>query len=267
MVIDAANNVSYTCLKVDPAPDNLQFDGVAEDSVVIPITTAQNITDVTISWKPSAASGAGVASCPAAPAPGNPVFSPRSGPGAWSCPYGVLRADVVPTSGALTRANLTGGLLSGYFVPNRTNTNTSLDYGADRGKANVVPVSCAAVCTANITNLGGSQSLSLRLSALYVPSSITVAAFNNATQLKISGVQAVIDATGKATDVLRRIQVRLPIVRTSGLMPGDAIASNGAICKRFSVTNGYLSIPGDIADRDTNNDMCNPMSQGMPGGP
>jgi hypothetical protein len=55
----------------------------------------------------------------------------------------------------------------------------------------------------------------------------------------MEGAQAVIDSTGKAQDVLRRIQVNVPLRATSQNELSDyAIQSTDAICKRFSVMNG-----------------------------
>jgi hypothetical protein len=99
------------------------------------------------------------------------------------------------------------------------------------------------------------------MSALYASGAVDITAtclcgspvvFNNA--------QIQIDATGKAQDVLRRVQVRLPM-SLPGKTPDYAIQSGSSICKRFSVTTNYFNIPNDIVGQDDlKNPMCRPMT-------
>lgn len=260
IVGDGEYDVRYTCLKVDPAPSNVQFDNVSQNSIVVPVTSDQPITSIKVTWKPSTEnSGSPMDGCPSAPANS---FTPQTG---WSCGHGVMRMDLVPTGGSLTSASLTGGLLSAFFVPVTTGSPGTLAYSGNTGKANVVAANCTAAtaCTATISGItGGSNSLSLRINSMYKPSNMVIESFNGATAQKISGVQAMVDSTGKANDVLRRIQVRLPIVETGGNLPGAAITSNGSVCKRFEVAPGYFRIPGDIVQPDPGNDMCKPKTDG-----
>lgn len=277
-VIDADKQVSYTCLKVDPAPSSLLYNGVDSSSLVVPINTPQSITSLTVTWTPSTSPSGSPAVCPATT---TNVFSPQT---KWQCGYGVLRADVVPTGGTLNRAGLASSTLTGFFVPLRSNSSGQLAYSGNTAKANLLGASCSTGsygnCTATFTNFTGQTSLSLRLSSLYRTSNLKIVAYHNGTPMAISGVQAVIDSTGKAVDVLRRIQVRLPVTNSGGTVPSYALQSNGAICKRFSTTGNYFNIPGDIADADTTNPMCvsktdgtltggdpgNPGNPGNPGG-
>jgi len=262
MKIDAANGVSYTCLKVNPSPNSLQYDGVLNNSLVIPIKTTDVTRSVEVRWRPRSPIGA-PANCPSPPS-GNNVFSPQSGAGAWTCSYGLLRLDLVPTDDTATPNALAGRQLGAYFVPSNSAGGGVLAYsGANLGHANVVQANCIIVryaeCWARIDGLN-TTSFALKVSSLYRPGDLTIRAFPGANgsgpALNINGVQAVIDTTGKATDVLRRIQVRLPLTDTSSLMPSAAIVSTDSICKRFAVTPTTFSIPGDIADPDPNNPMC-----------
>lgn len=260
VVGDGQYDVRYTCLKVDPAPPNVQFDNVSQNSIVVPVTSDQPITSIKVTWKPSTEnSGSPMDGCPSAPANS---FTPQTG---WSCGHGVMRMDLVPTGGSMTSASLSGGLLSAFFVPVTGGSPGTLAYGGNTGKANVVAANCTATtaCTATITGIaGGSNSVSLRINSMYKPSNLVIESFNGATSQKISGVQAMVDSTGRANDVLRRIQVRLPIVETGGNLPGSAITSNGSVCKRFEVAPGYFRIPGDIVQPDPGNDMCKPKTDG-----
>jgi Tfp pilus assembly protein PilV len=270
-VIDSTYSVSYTCLRVDPSPDNLQFDGVdASNTLVIPVKTAAAITSVKITWKPTVAPAGTPADCPAS-ATGS--FSPQTGASGWACGYGVLRADLVPTMGVLTRAGLQTSYVNGFFVPIRTASAGTLAYAGNLAKPNIVAANCGVAayteCSATINNITGNPtSLAIRLSSMYQSSNVTIQAYTSAGVVQdITGVQAMIDSTGKATDVLRRIQVRLPLVQTGSLLPGAALSTNDTICKRFSTatggpSGGYFNIPGDIVDADPGFEMCAPKTDG-----
>jgi len=266
MQVDSASNISYTCLQVDPSPESLEFDGVDGDSTVIPLTAASgSIRRVEITWTPTSTTG----NPSVCPSDITDKFSPQSGTNAWQCGYGVLRVDVVPTDGALTRANLSTGSYGGFFQPVNYSATGSDNYAGNTGTPRLVAANCNTAsygsCKAIIDQLPGSTSASVRVSSMYQTSNVKVVAYNNngvgGSPISLNGVQAKVDVTGKASDVLRRIQVRLPLVQTNTLFPGSAITSNGSICKRFETAPSYLSIPV-IADADSSNAMCQPTTQG-----
>ena len=262
-IVDSQYETSYTCLKVDPGPTSVLFDGVGQNSVVVPVTTDQPLTSLRVTWKPSTAPSGSPNVCPVSSVRS---FSSQTN---WTCGYGVLKADIVPTDGAITRAGLGAGLANGIFVPVRGGGVGQLSYAAARGGANVTDANCDTAgytqCTATFTNIpGGVRSLSLRVTSMYRASDIQIEGFVGGNAQEIKGVQAIVDSTGRASDILRRIQVRLPLIQTGGKLPGYAISSNGAICKRFNITPNYFAVPGDIVDPDTDNDMCTIRSSGTP---
>jgi hypothetical protein len=261
MVLDAENNVAATCLKVELAPGDLQYDGVTDNNIVVPIRTANPLNRLEITWRPNPAPAAGNPATDCPPAANNNFSSQAN----WSCGYGVLRLDVVPTEGALVGGTGPGSLMSrnmaAFFVPTRNNASGDLSYAASVGQPNIVAANCDraayTTCTANITNLNaGLREYGLRISSLYRGSNIRVAAFSGGAPSPIYGAQVSIDATGRAQDVLRRIQVRVPITNAGSTPPGYAIQSNGSICKRFATAPGYFEVPADIVDADDTNDMC-----------
>src|SRR5260370_723625 len=68
----------------------------------------------------------------------------------------------------------------------------------------------------------------------------------------------VIDATGKAQDVLRRVQVYVPLNGSSQNQVSDfALESTDSICKRFSVMPGLYqsNIPFNMS---ASNPLCQP---------
>jgi Tfp pilus assembly protein PilV len=260
-VLDSGHNVSYSCLLVDPSPTSLKFDGVGTDNVVIPVAADDVIDKFVITWKPTNAPSGNPSSCPGST---TNVFSLQS---KWTCGYGMMRMDLVPTEGALSRAGLGSSTLTSFFVPTRNAASGNLSYSGNTNKPNVTATNCTlgsySQCTATITGLPAVKSFSLRLNSMYQPSNVTVVAYHGSTQLGISGAQATVDVTGKANDVLRRIQVRVP-VGVQSTTASFALQTNGSLCKRFRATPNYLSIPSDIVNPDTSNDMCKAQSYGTP---
>lgn len=266
--LDETNQVSYSCLKVDATPKSLIYSGVSDNSIVVPVKTTAPLDSIQITWQPSSPPTGTPNDCPVGT---TAVFTPLP---QWNCKYGVLRTDVVAASGSLTRAGLQSNALTGFFVPSRSGGAGNISYAADKGKPNTVAANCDVAayttCRAIIDNLGGGTNFMLRISSIYKTSNIVVTANQSGNPVGISGAQAVIDATGKAQDVLRRIQVRMPLtVASDGSIPNYAIQTNSAICKRFQLSPTYFRIPGDIENgiteqRDTSNPMCNPTSDGTP---
>jgi Tfp pilus assembly protein PilX len=268
MMIDAANNIGYTCLQVDPAPESVEFDGIDSDSTVIPLTsTTGGIRRVEITWQANTPL-ASLANCPGDV---DHEFRPQSGANAWRCEYGVMRVDLTPTNGVLTRAGLSGSTYSGFFQPVNFLAGGSDNY-TNVNQARLVAARCTVTsCRATIDQIPNLTSVSLRLSSLYQPSDVRIVAFNSTgvggSPLRLSGVQAEVDVTGKASDVLRRIKVRIPLLSNGTLVPGYAITSNGSICKRFSTGPSFFSIPNDIIDPDNSNDMCTAVTFAPPASP
>lgn len=261
-VLDSAHNVSYSCLLVDPTPTSLDYNGVGTDNIIVPINASGPITRLVVTWKPTNAPTGSPSTCPSS---ATNSFKLQS---KWNCGYGLLRMDMVPTDGALTRAGLASNRLTAFFIPTRNSATGQLSYAGNTNKLNVVAADCGlgashTECSATIVGLAGHRNISLRLNSLYQPSDLTITPFNGGSALELSGAQAVVDVTGKANDVLRRIQVRVP-VGAAGESASFAIQTNGSLCKRFKVTPDYLSIPGDIVNPDLANDMCRAQTYGTP---
>jgi hypothetical protein len=78
---------------------------------------------------------------------------------------------------------------------------------------------------------------------MYSNASLNVRA-NNGTVL-LSGAQALVDATGKAQDVVRRVQVHIPLGGNQ-YAPDFGVQSATGICKRYLVDGNAVTL--DAAD-------------------
>lgn len=96
----------------------------------------------------------------------------------------------------------------------------------------------------------------LVLASLYNKSSYQVTMYDGVGQpLKFDNVQPIIDSTGRANDVFKRVQARVNAGdgSDSGLYPRAALGARGSICKDYTITdyiNSQSSGSGDPAEFD-----------------
>jgi Tfp pilus assembly protein PilX len=247
--VDTNLSAAYTCLRVDQAPETLEYTqgSIGTDvSKIVPVRadTGVPINRINISWEEDSSSvQSGNAAFPACP--GNPAsLPPFSGAGAWDRRIGMIRADIIPAD-TLNRDALVNSTMSLYLYPCAGGGTNSINYSAHNDtveKGQIVAVRCVAGGTPRDCDLAINMDISpnrlyyLRLRSIYKASDLTVRVFDAASnQLAIRGAQVQIDATGKVNDVLRRIQVRVPVNRAYQV-PEFVIQTNDNICKQLQVT-------------------------------
>jgi hypothetical protein len=263
----AQENIGYTCVLVNPTPPTLQTD-IGTTSKIIPISAASNIKAINLMWSTKKATGTPVNSCPTS------VKLPTVA--AWgNCGVGVLRVDLVPTdnSAPTNAATLAKETMTFFVVPMAPGSggaiNTIVYPGANASTANldnIVGVDCKNAspnCTIKVNTSGVShQAYDLRVSSEYEDSTLQITANGAAGTLPLSGAQVIIDSTGKAQDVVRRIQVYVPIGVTSNQLSDYAIESTDSVCKRFAVmSNYYVGTELSGLNVGANNPALDPLCQ------
>lgn len=264
--VGASTGSSYPCLLINPTPPNLQYGSigttenkVVEFQAVDPNNLSQPaaVNTIEISWQ-DANGGTSFA-----PASNNCTSLYPAAGGATNWTYtGILRAELIPLNNVgggngLDRTDLINNALTAYLCPDKTSSNTSANYdnvstdsshntGSSSGI--ILNGSCSAsgkprFCNATITNLNGANSLKeatffLVLRSVYSPTAVTVTVCSqNCTSndiLNISGAQVLVDSTGKAQDVLRRIQVRVPVHNGYSIPSGSQAIQS--LCKQLQLT-------------------------------
>lgn len=234
--IDGTDNVKYTCLMINPAPGNLTIQPLSIDhsKVVLVQPSLGTINQIVISWQD----------------PTNNTFCPTVGEFKpadnsnlaliWPCTTGVVRADILKGSVFLTgnRDNLDANVMTAFLYPAAAVTKNPLTFSpSDSGaiaSGGCLTTKTPAYCSVTI-NLGSNETqVYLKLRSLYRASNITITALNGIGPVNLVGDQVVVDATGKANDILRRIQVRIPVGSSSNI-PDFAIQSGDTICKRVQI--------------------------------
>lgn len=242
--IDPARNVKYTCLLVDASPKTLSYNDIGTTSTIVPVISEDGspISRIKLDWQSKQATGNPAAGCPTTAVN---VFAPATN---WNCGYGVLRFDLVPTAGTANMDGLQSNTMTTFAVPLSSGGVTQVPYPATvpantTNTNNRIGVRCTnAGCSLEITNLS-QNNYHLRITSLYKDVALQVSALGaTGSQLEITGSQATIDSTGKAQDVLRRIQVHVPLRSSSTNELSDyAIEMNGSLCKRYAIMSGFIS--------------------------
>lgn len=247
------DTTSYTCLLVNPAPDSLAGPVTANSqSWVTPIQPSEELDYLHLSWTPQAneseTAGNPTDNCP--PSIANPNANKFEPSDNWGCTgYGVLRIDLVPTSGSLSRSGLMRNTHTMFVYPTTNSASSTVAYVASNGatgrleRARCDDDSCKL--SIDLRSAPNGQYY-MRTLAFYRNTNMTVTGNNG--DVTFSNSQVVIDSTGKAQDVLRRIQVRVPI--TGGDHPDYAIQTTNSLCKQFEA---YYR-PGDTASSAYQND-------------
>ena len=144
--------------------------------------------------------------------------------------------------------------MTAFLVPHAGGTATTLNYADNQSAATTklrTVVCDDTSCNVTLGNLTGQQYY-MRVSSMYQTVSLTVSG-----SVPLSGALAQIDSTGKAADVLRRIQVYVPLGESQNLLPDSALESTDSICKRFSVMAGYYK-SGVPTSLSATNKLCQP---------
>jgi hypothetical protein len=240
------NGVGYSCLMVDPTPPQLTLAPVpAGQTTVWAIKSASGSPwrNLTFKWASNADDAATRnGACPT-PAGSFPTVTN------WRCNYSLLRVDLVETS-TLNAATVNDSSRVGtiFISPLTSGGSASVAYAA--GGPKIVGARCSAgTCTMQITGLS-SASYYMRLTLLYERSDsvILTGVTNDGEAGHFSDSQAVIDATGKAQDELRRLKVVVPLTgAANGVpLPLNGLQTTGDICKYYTIIPNQSANPANL---------------------
>ena len=275
---DTALEQAYTCVTLDLTTEDYLGSATANQSKLIPLVGENSFDRVTIEWF-SREDIAGTSAAVDRPSSGQALRSnwPSNRPS-------VLRSQFMQVGSSFTLQQFD------YATSTESNGNTTFLYPAINGYPQPVslndvdvrtsdpaneppskgegvtplPVGCSPTldqggyaCSAVIilpTPIGGgTRTAMLRLTPFYNATHYRVTLTNGATPVNFSGVQPIIDSTGRANDLFRRVQTRVDMYDTSFPYPEAAVDVTGNFCKDFSV--GWV-----VADYRASNSgvACNP---------
>ena len=241
------DKVSYTCLTVNPTPITLTY-SAKTSSTVIPLTSTTPFSSLNLDW--------GIASNSSGPNPNFCNTPPGTFPPAntWgNCYFPVLRVDLLNANGQLARGGAndwSNDTSTMFLVPSTTIAQSQ--QASMSSHIGVYGVSCSSTdCRENINlniapnvNSSGGDSYYMRVTTLYrTNSKLTISANNN---VNFTGSQVIIDSTGKAQDILRRIEVAVDLTGSNAYeVPSGALITEDSVCKKFGVATGIFGVNSD----------------------
>lgn len=240
-----SDEVTFTCVLINPTPSDLVFGNdsiTSSKSRIVPIRTSPTASSITFEWNDNNDSN-GPRSCA-----GNLDFEEVSD---WDN-TAPLRLDLIGIpEGVLSRDTLINNQFSTIFYP-CVNTSsvgrTSVPFSEAIGAANVgkiIPVRCTGAngydCSIRITGLtasGTSDLFSLvyaRFNSVYRELNVRITAEDSSNNTSsFAGGQAVVDSTGRAVDIYRRLQARIPLYDLH-ITPTATLQTVEDICKLYRV--------------------------------
>lgn len=248
---DLGDGISYSCLLVDNTPKELVYDNISTNSsTVIPLNASGQIDSIEISWKNESNDAANLSGCP------NNFPTDLTA----NCEIGVLRVELLKWTGVSDRAGLIINQGVVFASPKNAGPSTKDISFADISSNNIgtkIQVDCGTgtnskICTLKITDFNSIQGY-LRLRSIYRDNSVTIRAFDSGgTQLELTGAQVEVDATGKASGVVRRIKVTRSIKsnNSGNPLPEFALQTKKTQCKRFTWRPGNIAPQSPASGND-----------------
>jgi hypothetical protein len=237
-------SIVTSCVLVDSTTQELIYDNVGTDSeVVFPLRSADGnpINNIFISWEGGNNTDYNAAQCQTNAVQPQDGLVPATGSTRWTCPVGGLRIDLLPVNvtGNYSRGVLllstTGALLMPR--PNAVVPTRSLANGV-QSMAGCSTATTPKTCGVNLS-VNGRSEYYVRIRPIYRSADLYIQARRGGNPVELVGAQALIDSTGRASDVLKRLVVRVPTC-PSGLECGKrpanaALQLADTLCKRYGV--------------------------------
>ncbi len=232
-------NTSVTCLTFSNQPSSLQYTDIkAGDTKIANLQTSSGspINQITISWSDYNGTG-GYNGCD----------SSGTYPATWptNCGAGVLQVGIVPAN------NLASDTVLFLYPQPGTALTTNNEPTSPGGS--VLPVNCVAPnnlanstlypydCNLRLSMASSNNEYYVRLMPFYEETNVNLDAVDSSgNPITLTNGQLVVDSTGKAQDVLKRVEERFPASAsvTFPSAPAGGLQTTNSICKQYTVSNG-----------------------------
>lgn len=271
--INEALDQAYTCVTIQLETNDYVGTNVTGQSQLVPLISASNFDTVTVNWYSkddlSAVNGS-------VNLPGISATHPFPSQSSWSKDTpSVMRVqliqfgssftlddfDYVNTSGQsntntvfLFPTSGVGATLGSFTALDNRKTNPAGDPNPADATTTPHPVKCQSsissggfACSMSFSlpdpfGGGSARTAFLRLTPFYntthyqVVISNGVPLSNGSNIVKFKDVQPIIDSTGRANDIFRRVQSRVNLYNTDFPYPDAAVDVTGNFCKNFAVS-------------------------------
>jgi Tfp pilus assembly protein PilX len=257
--IDKALDQAYTCVTIQLDTDDYIGSLTANQSVLVPLVGTNSFSTATIEWysRDDLSNTTGTVNTPT-PVGAQPLLDtwPTDRPSIMRIQFmqvgSTFKLSDFDTTTPSSESNANTLFL--YPATNGFTTATMTDYDTRKSPSgNSIPDSAGttplpAKCKTSVASGGYACSITvqlpnpvnggtaniayLRLTSLYAASHFSVTLGG----AKFKNVQPIVDATGRANDVFRRVQSRIDLYDTAFPYPDAAVDVTGNFCKDFGVT-------------------------------
>jgi len=230
--VDSDRGVYYTCAVVDTNPGELKADIDASGSWGTTFSSTQPLDTLTISWNSRTGQNTPKGSI-------DDKFATATN---WGSSPGVLQVSITPLD-TVTRTALINNTFTVYLYPSKPGETTTVAYKASGKQGAIISGAChgaSLLCTSSIENIKGASGSAItgpfliRVLNYYDGTHVVIKGSSGSNDVRFTDSQVKIDVTGKARNVLKRLQVYVPLDNGAKL-PGYAIEAAG-LCKRFEAT-------------------------------
>ena len=242
----------WTCVLINSLPTSIDYGSI--DTVNPTVFTASAvdgsgspvpITSITVAWQDTTATNTNFKTTAGAVNDAFPVA------GSWSAP-GVLRLGFTPlsvlsrdalaantyTAFLYPRAGTPSSVITSNYTNDQTQTGQILDGDCNTANSATYDRYCAVRISLGAPGIAAGTQLFFNLRSIYSKTNAHITVNDGAARLV--GAQTIVDSTGKSQDVLKRIQVRVPI-NARYAYPGFSLDSIDGICKQLSVYPNFAS--------------------------
>lgn len=244
--VDGGFDQAYSCVTVSPDTPDFRGDVDADASRIIPLETTGSFNTISLRWFRNAG----------LTRPINLSQNDLPPLSAWSSTSTVtppvLRVQLIMYREDNFRVedfDASGGGNTLYLYPSNAGTNAAsftLDTRPDVAGAGLVTTGCSTVnqyvCSINLqlpqtvdpTAASNRYAAYLRITSFYEPTDFVIAPVGT----NFSGVQPIVDSTGRASNVFRRVSARVERTNSndSQLYPRATVDITRNFCKSFGVT-------------------------------
>ena len=244
VIREGVDDVVFTCLLIDPTPRSLEFNN---DSIttnrpkIVPINTNEQLSQISFEWRDNSGVGDVSTTC-------SDVSSLTFAPDAenWGKIAAVKLELIAIPEGNITRGNILANHFSTIFYPCNNSVASEMNYNDATGArriGRITPVNCAQTSgeyqcrmTINVPEaLRSSREFYARFNSVYRNIDVRITGLDIAgNEPLFSNAQAVVDSTGRANDVFRRLQARVPLYDIYPL-PNGVLQTLDDICKNYEV--------------------------------
>lgn len=242
-------NQAYTCVTIDSAPGDYQADITRDTPFLLPIQAEGRADRLDFTWstKTTSSGGSNNNLPPFTAAPSLHSLS-RWNQSSLNYPP-VMRVQLIrlESSGRLASFDdLNGNKSQTLFLYPSRGGGASANFSTDNRRkpkpaSTPVQIRCtASECSARLTtdgdiSAGGNLDAFLLVTPIYKDASISLSLRNGNTPVGFSKVQSVVDSTGRANDLFRRVSARVNLTPNIAY-PDAALSLTGPLCKNFAVT-------------------------------